>query len=147
MSKKFDKKLTEIEDWLDDFSDALDDAGYSVIFHATKLRENDAKEWYSFTGFPVGLVDSLVMTIYMIGEYIGYENLPAFMETLTKYASIKHNVNVNHVADEIAMPQHEAICRSIMETYYNNMQEQVAEYMDPNAVVDELIKDLTDSDE
>lgn len=45
------------------------------------------------------------------------------------------------------MPQHEAICRSIMKIYYSNMQEQVAEYMNQNAVVDELIKDLTGSDE
>ena len=45
MSKKFDKKLTEIEDWLDDFSDALDDAGYSVVFQATKRTDDDINEW------------------------------------------------------------------------------------------------------
>ena len=32
MSKKFDKKLQEMEDWLDDFSDALDDEGVFGCF-------------------------------------------------------------------------------------------------------------------
>ena len=31
MSKKFDKKLQAIEDQLDDFSDDLDEVGYSIM--------------------------------------------------------------------------------------------------------------------
>lgn len=147
MSKKFDKKLAEIERWLDDNDEALNEAGYAVLFHATKMHEDDPEEWYSFTGFPIGLVDSLVMQTYIVGDFLGYENLPAFMKVLTKYASIKHNVSVNHIADEIAMPQHKAICDSIMETYCRSISEFASSIGQSDTAFDELLASLENAED
>ena len=146
MSKKFDKKLKEIEDWLDYYSDDLDEDGYSVVFHATKIRPDTAEEWYSYTGFPVGLVDSLATLSLMIGDYIGYENVSQFLNELTKYASIKENVWSGNTDPAIVQPQHDAVCKAIMDTYSNSVAECLAKY-ETEESVDELIADLTDDED
>lgn len=143
MSKKFDKKLREIEDWLDHYSDDLDEAGYSVIFNATKRTDNDMNDWYSFTGFPVGLVDAMATMCAMIQDYIGYDNLSNFMDTLTKYASLRENVGTGKTAPEIAQPQHKALCDSIMEIYHQSMSEALANF-NPDDAIDELLDEYFD---
>lgn len=146
MSKKFDKKLKEIEDWLDHYSDDLDEDGYSVVFHATKLRPDTAEEWYSYTGFPVGLVDSLATLSLMIGDYIGYENVTQFLNELTKYASIKENVWSGKTNPTLIQPQHDAVCKAIMDTYSNSVAETLAKYK-TDTLVDEVLENYLDNDE
>ena len=143
MSKKFDKKLKEIEDWLDYYSDDLDEDGYSVVFHASKFRPDTAEEWYSYTGFPVGLVDSLATLSLMIGDYVGYENVSQFLNELTKYASIKENVWSGKTNPTLIQPQHDAICKAIMDTYSKSVADCLAKYKTEESV-DELIADLTE---
>ena len=136
------KKLKEIEDWLD----YLDEDGYSVVFHATKLRPDTAEEWYSYTGFPVGLVDSLATFSLMIGDYVGYENVSQFLNELTKYASIKENVWSGKTNPTLIQPQHDAICKAIMDTYSKSVADCLAKYKTEESV-DELIADLTEDED
>ena len=146
MSKKFDKKLTEIENWLDDMSDDLDDAGYSVVFHATRRQLDNAEEWYSFTGFPVGLVDSIATLCIMAKDYIGYENMTEFMNTLSKYAAIKENVLNGNIAPELVQTQHEQLCDEIMNTFYSGCPEDEDELLDDIeksvAEIEQEVRDL-----
>ena len=143
MSKKFDKKLTEIEDWLDDFSDALDDEGYSVVFQATKRTEDDVNEWYSYTDFPIGMTDDIATLCIRAKEQIGYESLAEFMEMLTKYASMKDNVLSGRTSPAFVAEQHDSLCEGIMNTYYNSAPDTAAVL----ASIDKAVAEFTEADD
>lgn len=117
MGKKFDKKLTEIEDWLDDFSDALEDDGYSVVFQALKTQGNSAQEWYSFGGDPIAIMNALAELMMQIKDYIGYENASEFSNVLVKMMSLKDNVQSGRTASELVQPETHKICEDIMTHY------------------------------
>ena len=143
MSKKFDKKLTEIEDWLDDFSDALDDEGYSVVFQATKRTDDDVNEWYSYTDFPIGMTDDIATLCIKAKEQIGYESMTEFMEMLTKYVAMKDNVLSGRTSPAFVAEQHDSLCENIMNTYYNSAPDTSAVL----ASIDKAIAEFTESED
>jgi hypothetical protein len=120
MSKKFDKKLTEIEDWLDDFTDALEDEGYSVVFQALKTQGNSAQEWYSFGGDPIGIMNALAELMMQVKDYIGYDSAAEFSNVLVKMMSIKDNVQSGRTAPELVQSETNKICEDIMTHYLND---------------------------
>ena len=136
MSKKFDKKLAEIEDWLDDFSDALEDDGYSVVFQALKIQGNSAQEWYSFGGDPIAIMNALAELMIQIKDYIGYENASEFSNVLVKMMSIKDNVQSGRTASELVQPETTKICEDIMTHYLADWKNDID--------IDDELKEVTD---
>lgn len=136
MSKKFDKKLTEIEDWLDDFSDALEDDGYSVVFQALKTRGNSAQEWYSFGGDPIAIMNALAELMMQIKDYIGYENASEFSNVLVKMMSIKDNVQNGRTASELVQSESNKICEDIMTHYLADWKNDID--------IDDELKEVVD---
>ena len=121
MNKKLERKITEIENWLDNWSDDLDNDCYSVLFVANNTHTNATH--FSITGEPVGLVNNLVDAVHILTEYIGYNTPEQLSEVVLKLLKIKRNMLSNGLSLELCQPQIDSICDSIYAQWLKHQQE------------------------
>lgn len=121
MNKKLERKITEIENWFDNWSDDLDKDYYSVLFVANNTHTNVTH--FSITGEPVGLVNNLVDAVHILTEYIGYDTPEQLSEIVLKLLKIKRNMLSNGLSLELCQPQIDSICDSIYAQWSKHQQE------------------------
>lgn len=121
MNKKIERKITEIENWFDTWSDDLDNDYYSVLFVANNTHTNATH--YSITGEPVGLVNNLVDAVHILTDYIGYDTPEQLSEVVLKLLKLKRNMISNGLSLELCQPQLDSICDSIYAQWLKHQQE------------------------